>query len=144
MSLIRYNSNYDDFFPTFNNLFGKFFSDGLDTTADKARFVPNVDVLEKDKTFELHVAVPGMKKEDFTIDLTDNLLVVSGERKLKEEKKEGKYYSFETNYGSFKRSFRIPKNVDQTKVEATYEDGILHIELPKLKDSVVKNVIKIK
>jgi HSP20 family protein len=141
MNLVRYNSNYDDYLPTFNSVFNRLF----DNTLDKGSgFSPNVDIIENEKNFEVHVVVPGMKKEEFNIDLAENILTISGERKLKNEKKEGNFYSFETQFGSFKRSFRIPKNVDQEKVEATYEDGILRLELPKSEEYNIKNTIKVK
>lgn len=144
MNLVRYNSNYDDFFPTFNGIFDRLFNDTLDTQNERAQFVPSVDIMENEKNYELHVAVPGMKKSDFNIELSDNLLTISGERKNEFERKEGSYYSFETQYGTFKRTFRMPKNVDQTKIDAKYADGILTLELPKSAEHTTKNTIKVK
>ena len=141
MNLVRYNSNYDDYMPAFNSVFNRLF----DNTLEKSNsFTPNVDIIENEKSFEMHVVVPGMKKDDFNIEMAENLLSVSGERQLKNEKKEGNFYSFETQFGKFKRTFRIPKNVDQEKIEAKYVDGILKLELPKSEDYNVKNTIKVK
>ena len=146
MSLVRYNTNYDDFAPsTFNGFFNRFFNDQQLTSANKdVKFLPNVDVIEKDKSFELQVALPGVKKQDVELDIADNILTLKGERKLSNEKEEGKYYSFETHYGTFKRSFRLPKNVDQSKVEASFSDGILTINLLKVDEQELKTTIKIK
>ena len=143
MTLVRYNPNYDSLAPSFGWL-DKFFNNSLEHQTEPLSFVPNVDILENEKNFELHVAVPGMKKDDFNLELSENLLIISGERKHKEEKKEGNYYSFETQYGSFKRSFRLPKNVDQSKIDAKYTDGILTLVLPKSKELTSKSTIKIK
>lgn len=144
MKLVRYNSNNDDFMPSFNGVFGNFFNESLGGTQENARFVPNVDVIENDKAFDLQVAVPGMSKEDFSLDLAENTLTISGERKFNQEKKEGNYYSFETQYGTFKRTFRIPKNVNIDKIEASYKEGILSVVLPKSDEQKLKSTIKIK
>ena len=144
MTLVRYNSNFDDLMPSFSGVFSRLFNDSMSDAKDDARFVPSVDIIENDKAYNLNVAVPGMSKEDFHLDLSDNTLTISGERKFKEEKKEGNYYSFETQYGSFTRTFRVPKNVIEDKIEATYRDGILHVVLPKGEDPKLKSTIKIK
>ena len=146
MSLVRYNTNYDDFVPsTFNGFVNRFFNDQqLKTTSDDLKFLPNVDVIEKENAFELQVALPGLKKQDVELEVADSVLTLKGERKLKNEKEEGRYYSFETQYGSFKRSFKLPKNVDQTKVDASFEDGILKINLLKIDEQELKTTIKIK
>jgi HSP20 family protein len=146
MSLVRYNTNYDDYAPsTFNGFVNRFFNDQqMKNTNDNVKFLPNVDVIEKDGAFELHVALPGLKKEDVELDIADNVLTLKGERKLKSEKEEGRYYSFETQYGTFKRSFKLPKNVDQTKVNASFQDGILKIDLLKIDEQELKTTIKIK
>jgi len=141
MSLIRFNPSYNELLPTFDGFFKQFLDN---TLKEEDRFVPNVDIIENDKNFELHVSVPGVKKEDFNIEISDNLLTVSGERKYKSEKKEGNYYSYETKYGQFKRTFRLPKNADQTKIEAAYEAGILTLMIPKSDEQKTKNIIKVK
>jgi len=146
MSLVRYNTNYDDFVPsTFNGFFNKFFNDEqLANPSKETKFIPTVDVIENDHNYELNAALPGMKKSDITLDIADNVLTIKGERKLENERKEGRYYSFETQYGSFSRSFRLPKNVNQSKIDASFKDGILKIELQKIDEQELKTSIKIK
>ncbi|MDH5367811.1 MAG: Hsp20/alpha crystallin family protein [Cyclobacteriaceae bacterium] len=144
MNLVRYNSNYDDFVPSFNGIFNRLFDNSISQQKENPEFIPEVDIIENEKNFELELVVPGMKKEDFVIEISDNLLTISGERKSKYEKKEGNYYSFETKYGSFKRTFRIPKNVDQSSINASYADGILTLGLPKSEELKTKNTIKVK
>lgn len=141
MSIIRYNA--DDFVPTsFSNLVDRFFNESLSRSGG-SNFVPKVDILEKDNAFELHVAVPGMNKEDFKIDLKDNYLTISGERKITNEKKDKNFRSIETQYGSFSRSFSLPENVDGTKINAKYNNGILELLIPKDEKKVLSQTIKV-
>lgn len=145
MSLIRYSSSLNDFTPTsFNNLIDRFFNDTLARSGGSAySFVPRVDVLEDEKAFEIHVAVPGMNKEDFKIDLNDNYLTISGERKFTREKKENNFHSIETQFGTFSRSFTLPENVDANKINAKYVNGILELNIPKDEKKILKTTIKV-
>lgn len=145
MSLIRYNSRLSDYTPTtFSHLIDRFFNESVSRAGGSAySFVPRVDVLEDEKAYEIHVAVPGMKKEDFKIDLNDNLLTVSGERRYDKERKENNFHSIETQYGSFSRSFTLPENADAQKISAKYTDGILEITVPKDEKRVLKSTIKV-
>lgn len=141
MSIIRYNA--DDFVPTtFSNLVDRFFNESL-TRSGGSTFVPKADILEKDQAFELHVAVPGMNKEDFKIDLKDNYLTISGERKFMNEKKDKDFHSVETQYGAFSRSFSLPENVNGTKINAKYNNGILELTIPKDEKKVIAQNIKV-
>jgi HSP20 family protein len=145
MSLIRYNSALNDFAPTaFSNLIDRFFSDSMARSGGSSySFVPRVDVIENEKAFEIHVAVPGMEKENFKIDLNDSLLTISGERKFTQEKEENNFHSIETQFGTFSRSFTLPENVDASKINAKYVNGILEITLPKDEKKVFKSTIKV-
>jgi len=145
MSIVRYNSPLNDFIPTsFNNLIDRFFNESLSRSGGSAySFVPRVDVVEDEKAFEIHVAVPGVNKEDFKLDLNDNFLTVSGERKFLKEKKENNFHSIETQYGTFSRSFSLPENVDATKISAKYNNGILEITVPKDEKKILKTTIKV-
>lgn len=145
MSLIKYNTQLNDYVPaSFSNLIDRFFSDSLARSGGSAySFVPKVDIYENEKSFELHVAVPGMKKEDFKLDLKDNFLTVSGERKFSRENKDNNFHSVETQYGSFSRSFSLPENVDGSKITAKYVEGILEVTLPKDEKKILKTTIKV-
>lgn len=145
MSLIRYNSTLNDFVPTsFSNLVDRFFNESNARTGGSVySFVPRVDIIENDKAFEIHVAVPGMNKDEFKVDLNDNYLTVSGERKFTQEKKENNFHSIETQFGTFGRSFSLPENVDAAKVNATYVNGILVITVPKDEKKILKSTIKV-
>lgn len=147
MSLIKYNSVVNDFVPTsFSNVIDRFFNESVARTGGSSAysFVPKVDVFEDENAFEVQVAVPGMNKEDFKIDINEDRLTISGERKYSKERKENNFRSVETSYGSFSRTFTLPDNIDVNKIEATYNNGILELTLPKDEKKVVKTSIRIK
>lgn len=145
MSIIKYNANLNDFVPTsFSQLIDRFFNDSVARSGGSSySFVPRVDIMEDEKAFEIHVAVPGMNKEDFKIDLNDNYLKISGERKFKSERKENNFYSVETQYGTFSRSFTLPDTVDAHKINAKYVNGILEVTIPKDEKKALKTTIKV-
>lgn len=145
MSLIRYNSTLNDFVPTsFSNLIDRFFNESVARSGGAVySFVPKVDIYETEKSFELHVAVPGMSKEDFKLDLNENYLTISGERKFTRERKENHFQSVETQFGSFSRSFALPENVDAAKISAKYNNGILEVNIPKDEKKTLKTSIKV-
>ena len=141
MSLIRYNTA--DYAPaTFSSLIDRFFNDTM-TRSGGSSFQPRVDIVENDNAFELHVAVPGMNKEDFQIEMKDNFLTVSGERKFTNEKKDANWHSIETQFGSFSRSFSLPENVDAGTINAKYNNGILEISIPKDEKKALKTTSKV-
>lgn len=141
MSVIRYNPN--DFTPTsFSNIIDKFFNDSMQRSG-RSTFVPKVDVVESEKAFELHVEVPGMNKEDFNIEINDNYLTISGERKFSTEKNEKDFHTIETRYGSFSRSFTLPDSVSSDKINAKYNNGILELTIPKDEKKLLRSTIKV-
>jgi HSP20 family protein len=144
MSIVRYNTTLNDFVPTtFNSLIDRFFNESLGRAGGSAySFVPKVDIVESDKAYELHVAAPGMNKEDFKIDLNENYLTISGERKFNKEK-ENNFRSIETQYGTFSRSFALPENVDAANISAQYTNGILEVIVPKDEKKTLKATIKV-
>ena len=141
MSIIRYNAN--DFVPTsFSTLIDRFFNESLARTGGST-FVPKVDVAETENSYELQIAAPGLTKDDFKIEVNDNYLTVSGERKFTDEKKEKNFHSVETQYGAFSRAFSLPENVDATRINAKYNNGILELTIPKDEKKVLKQTIKV-
>ncbi len=141
MNIIRYNAN--DFVQTsFSNLVDRFFNESQARNGGSA-FVPKVDIIENTNAYEIHFAVPGLSKDDFKIELNDSYLTVSGERKLSNEKKEQNFHSIETQYGAFTRSFNLPENVDATKINAKYNNGILELTIPKDEKKALKQTIKV-
>lgn len=142
MKLVRYNQ-LDSHLPvTFSGMLDKFFSDSMSVSLKQ--FTPAVDIVEDEKFYEIHLAVPGVGKSDFKINLLDGKLTVSGERKM-EVKKEGRnFQSIETQFGNFSRSFFIPEDVLTEQIEASYEHGILKLTLPKKEKKVAKAIIEVK
>lgn len=96
-------------------------------------FKPTVSTREGEFAYHVEVDLPGVKKEDITIDVKENNLLISGERSFKEERQEKDYYKVESSYGKFQRSFALPENVDIENIEASCIDGVLEVVLPKLK-----------
>lgn len=145
MSIVRYNTVLNDFVPTsFNHLVDRFFNESLGRSGGSAySFVPKVDIIEDEKAFEIHLAVPGMSKEDFKIDLKDNQLTVSGERKFRNGVEEKNYRSVETQYGAFSKIFVLPENVNAERIEAKYNNGILELVVPKDEKKLLKTTIKV-
>ena len=95
--------------------------------------IPAVNVSELKDVFQLEVAVPGMKKEDFKIELKDGMLSISAENKMEKEQKEDNYTRREFSYNSFCRTFWLPENVKLEDIKANYTEGILKIEVPKVR-----------
>ena len=142
MGLIKYNTQ--DYRPTsFRNFMDRFFNDDFSGGTAQS-FTPRVDIAESDREFEVQVHVPGLKKDDIKIDLNENQLVISGERRFENEKSEKNFRSVESYYGSFRRSFHVPEIVNQDKIDANYADGILYVTLPKDEKKVAKKTIAIK
>ncbi len=142
MKLTRYNNLESQYPTTFSSMLDRFFNDSIGQNLKQ--FTPAVDISEDQDKYDIQVSVPGMKKEDFKLELVDGRLTISGERKM-EEKKEGKnFHSVETHYGSFNRSFYLPEDVDQQNISAKYEDGLLKVALQKSEKNASKATIEVK
>jgi HSP20 family protein len=105
-----------------------------------ASFVPPVDVYEDEHKIVLKLEVPGMKLEDFDVQIENNTLTIRGERKFEKEEKEENFHRIERRYGSFFRSFALPNTVNAEKVDANYEAGVLKIALAKREESKPKQI----
>jgi len=128
MKLVRYNPFNE------RTLFSDFLNDSFFNTcaAPKAeQFVPAVDIASTDDDVTLKVDLPGMKKEDISLDIEENVLTVKGERKTESEEKKNSYYRKERSFGSFKRSFTLSDELLTDDVSAEFVDGVLEITLKK-------------
>lgn len=103
-------------------------------------FAPSCTLKETDKEYIVEFDIPGVKKEDVKIEIENNRLTVSGERSEKKEEKDAKHFLSETSYGSFMRSFSLPTAVDENKIDAHYEAGVLTVKVPKTATSKAKEV----
>ena len=132
MTLVKFKDNFPSFLDEF---FGGDIFDSAKRSSFIGNSLPAVNVKETDKGFELEVAAPGMKKEDFKIELDNNMLGISSETKAEKTEDKDKYTRREFSYSSFRRTFTLPKNVDAEKIMANYEDGVLKIEIPRLAEN---------
>jgi len=92
---------------------------------------PAVDVSEKDGIYEISAELPGMDENNIEVRVADDVLTIKGEKKEEREEKDKNYYMSERRYGSFQRSFQLPAGVDQSKIDATFQKGVLTVTLPK-------------
>jgi HSP20 family protein len=99
---------------------------------------PHVDETEDEKAFHVKVELPGMDKDDVDVTLSSGVLTIRGEKKREEEEKGNNFYRKERAFGSFRRTLPVPVDVDEAKVEAKFEKGILYIELPKTAEAQKK------
>ena len=119
------------------------FNESLGKFERSVHFSPRTDVVEKDDRFELHINLPGTKKEDVKIEVDADVLTISGERKFVKEA-DDKYHTVESFYGSFSRSFTLPENADKEKIEASMNDGILKVDIFKSEVKQTKTSVVIK
>jgi HSP20 family protein len=112
--------------------------EGLSTPS----WAPAVDIYETDKEIVMKAELPEMQEKDIEIKVEDNILILSGERRMEKEVKEENYHRIERAYGSFNRSFTLPRTVDRDNIKASYKDGVLKVLLPK-KEEVKPKQIKI-
>jgi HSP20 family protein len=110
-----------------------------------AAWCPSCDIYETETEIVVKAEIPGVKKEDVKLNIQDNVLTLSGERKFEEETKKENYLRVERGYGSFTRRFTLPPFVDAKKISAEFKDGLLEVKLPKSEEAKSKEVeIKIK
>jgi HSP20 family protein len=122
-------------FPSiFHDFFDRDLFD-LTNTSFMNSTLPAVNIHESKDEYLVEVAAPGMNKEDFKIELENNFLVVSSEKEEKKEEEGKEYTRKEFSYQSFKRSFSLPKTIEESKIQATYKDGVLKISLPKKEET---------
>jgi HSP20 family protein len=137
MKLFKWNLS--DIKPKFPNIVEKFF--GKKITDDVAHneevaTVPSVNISEENKAFEVSVALPGLDKKDVKIEILDNCLIISSEKKYEKEEKNKNWMRREFGYASFQRMFQLPESADQDKVQAEMKNGVLSIKVAKKKDYI--------
>lgn len=151
MSLIRWNPSRDlatfpsDLFNVqreMNRLFDGLFRGGNADDYPLAASVwsPAVDITENDTAFVVKMELPGVAKEDVHITMEQNVLTVKGEKKQEKESKSSDFHRVERSYGTFQRCFTLPSTVKPDRVDASFKDGILNINLPKAEESKPKEI----
>ena len=146
-SLVNSNSNQN--FPTLSNWLDDIFNRDLVPSVFTSNFntgitLPKVNIKETANDFAVEMAVPGLKKSDFQIDIDNQVLSISTETKEDNEHKEENYTRREFGYSSFKRTFTLPESVNADKINASYNEGILSILLPKKEEAKQKPARSIK
>ncbi|MFD1061848.1 Hsp20/alpha crystallin family protein [Winogradskyella litorisediminis] len=127
-----------------DDIFNKSFGHELTSNFNTGITLPAVNVLDRDEEYIVEMAVPGLKKSDFDINLDNNMLSISAETEISNEDENDNFTRREFGYSSFKRSFSLPETVERDKIEAKYEDGILKVLLPKRDEAKKKPAKQIK
>jgi len=139
MTLVKFNpeKKSNALMPGFNDVFETFFNDSFFSDRMVSR-VPAANISETPENFHIELAAPGLKKDDFKLNLDRNVLSISAEQKNEHDGKEKNYNKREYSYNSFVRSFTLPETADDSKIEAEYTDGILKINIGKKEEA--KNI----
>lgn len=124
---------------TFPTLFDTFFNDfDRMERPSFANTLPSVNVIENEDNYHIQLAAPGLTRGDFKVNVHEDVLTISSEKKTENEEKEENYTRREFSYASFTRSFNLPETVDSDNIAATYNDGILNVNLPKKEEAKPK------
>ncbi len=147
-SLATTNSGLRGTFPTWSSWMDELLNNDLpsvfQSNFNSGMSLPKVNISEKDDAYTVEMAAPGMKKDDFHIEIDNQVLTISSEEKNERETQEANYTRREFGYSSFKRSFTLPESVDDAKIEAKYSEGILTLSLPKREEAKKKPARSIK
>ncbi|KAF0143766.1 MAG: HSP20 family protein [Nitrospirae bacterium] len=128
---------FDEFFRRPFSLFGPSWWPGL-KMPEMEEIAPKVDIFEEGGDVVVKAELPGMKKEEIDVNITNDKITISGEKKQEEKVEKKNYYRFERSYGSFTRTFRMPSEVQTDKVKANFKDGVLEIRAPKTEEAKQK------
>lgn len=143
MTLVKFKNN--NALGNFSSLtrpfsFPSFFPDALERllTDEEVSWMPSVNIKERANDFKIDLAVPGMNKKDFKIEVEDGVLTVSGQRNEEIKEEDEKITRREFHYGVFKRSFTLPDSADSESVSASYQDGVLSLVVGKREEAKPK------
>lgn len=130
---------------TLQDRVNQIFTDSFKSTLDDEgrltqEWVPAVDIYEDPEVIQLHAELPGMEMKEIEVKVVNNTLQIKGEKKLQNQEKKDHYRRVERVYGRFVRSFALPNTVDQEKIKAKYENGVLAVTLPKREETKPKNI----
>lgn len=144
-SLTRWTPTGDLFRTRFSRLFDQAFNDmigNLEGNEETARhnWVPPVDIRESEDSLLLTAELPGLSKDDIEITVEDHVLSLRGQRKLEKDVQKESYHRMERAYGTFSRTFSLPTNVRTDQVNASFKDGLLHVEIPKAEEAKPRKI----
>lgn len=143
MAIVRWRpiENLSSIHREMNRLFDDFLSAPPESRdLIEGAWSPKVDISETEHEVVVTAELPGIKKEDVKVNVQNNVLTLSGEKKQEKETKEKNFHRIERSYGSFHRSFTLPMEVDTEKIGATYKEGLLKVTLPKAEVSKPKQI----
>ncbi len=128
------NRNLSSLQNEIDRVFDRFFpsrEQSQESSSSRTVWRPQMDLLETDEDYRLHLDMPGMSKDDLKISYQDNELVVSGERKSTHTDEDEEFVRVERSFGQFRRAFTLPRTVDAENINATYDNGVLTVTVPK-------------
>ena len=128
---------------TFSDFFNDFFNDSL-MSRDYFKSVPAVNISERSNDYLIEMAAPGFAKDDFKVNVENDILTISAEKKNEKMDENSRFTRKEFQYSSFSRTFTMPEHVEAEKIGAEYKDGVLALMLPKKEEAKVKPVREIK
>lgn len=131
----RMEEMMEDFF---RRPFGRPFWSGMPRMMEEIEPTPSVDIYEEGDNIVLKSEMPGMSKEDVEVNLTDDTITISGEKKKEEKVEKKNYYRLERSFGSFKRSFALPAGVQSDRAKASFKNGVLEVAIPKSEEAKKK------
>jgi HSP20 family protein len=135
MTLVKFNNNGNNtLMPGFNDVFESIFNDTFFSDRMITR-VPAVNISESENHYHVELAAPGLRKEDFKLNLEDNQLSISVEQNTENNNQQKNYSKREYSYTSFVRSFTLPDSADHGQIEASYTDGVLQIDIAKREEA---------
>ncbi|MBB5645087.1 Hsp20/alpha crystallin family protein [Pedobacter cryoconitis] len=146
MTLVKFNpeNKRNSLMPGFSDVFDSVFNDTFFTDRMISR-VPAANISETKDNYHVEIAAPGLKKEDFKLNLERNVLNISVEKRKEEKQEERNFSKREYSYSSFVRSFTLPESANENGIQATYNDGILTIDIPKREEAkTISRQIEIK
>ncbi len=155
MTLIRWNAlrdvtpwhtdkDFEVMHREIDRMFNCFHSDAHDEEASKT-LMPAVDIVERENDFNIKLELPGVEKKDVKITVQNNILTIKGEKKQENEKEGEDYHRVERSYGIFQRSFTLPSSVNSENIDASYDNGVLTLSVPKLEEPKPKETeVKLK
>ena len=148
MSLIKWNPMSSmDLFRDFDDMMNDFFfrPTRMERFSEGANWRPRIDVMEKEKEYEVIAELPGIDKKDITVSIKEDVLTISGEKRFAEQKEGENYFCSERSFGKFERSFRMSDKIESDKIKAEYKNGVLTLSIPKIeKPEPVGTTIEIK
>lgn len=145
MAIVRWLDPFRDL-TSIQERMNQIFEDALSRTRGREEglrtgmWTPAVDIYEKTDSVVVKAELPGVEKDQISVEVKDGILTLRGERKFERDVKEESYHRIERAYGSFLRSFSLPVSVDQDKVSAKFKDGVLEVELPKKEKAKPKQI----